>query len=310
MKNFLDISQVPQKSLQSIINEARSMKEKRAGLPNGALDNPMWLDNRIVGLIFEKPSTRTRVSFDVGIRQMGGKSMVLSVNDLQLGNGESISDTAKVLSLYLDMVMIRTTDESKLLDFARYSSIPVINGLTDQSHPCQVMADVMTFEEHKGNIWDKKVVWVGDANNVCTSYIHASVQFGFNLIIASPEQFSPDKSLLTWAKTHGGNVKVSVDPNEAVDNADLVVTDTHLSMHNDIGGANSRLKILHKFQVNKKLMSKAKSDAIFMHCLPAHRNVEVTDDVIDGHQSVVLTAAENRLHVQKSLMKWCFQEII
>ena len=310
MKNFLDISQIPQKSLESIINEARSMKKRRAGLPNGALDNPMWLDNRIVGLIFEKPSTRTRVSFDVGIRQMGGKSMVLSVNDLQLGNGESIADTAKVLSLYLDMVMIRTTDESKLLDFARYSSIPVINGLTDQSHPCQVMADVMTFEEHKGNIRDKKVVWVGDANNVCTSYIHASVQFGFNLIIASPEQLSPDKSLLTWAKTHGGNVKVSVDPNEAVDNADLVVTDTHLSMHNDIGGANSRLKILHKFQVNKKLMSKAKSDAIFMHCLPAHRNVEVTDDVIDGHQSVVLNAAANRLHVQKSLMKWCFHDII
>ena len=309
MKNFLDISQVPIRSLKSIIEEAREMKERREGFSNGTLDNPKWLENRIIGLIFEKPSTRTRISFDVGIRQMGGKSIVLSVNDLQLGNGENISDTAKVLSLYLDMVMIRTTDETKLLNFASFSSIPVINGLTDQSHPCQVMADVMTFEELKGSIQGKKVVWVGDGNNVCTSYIHAAVKFGFNLIIASPEQFSPKKSLLFWAKNHGAEVKVYLDPSEAVKNADLVVTDTHLSMHNEIVEAKSRLQILRNFQVNKELMSKAKSDAIFLHCLPAHRNVEVTDDVIDGQQSVVLNAAANRLHVQKALMKWCFHDV-
>ena len=268
MKNFLDISQVPKKSLESIIKEARYVKNKRAELAKGALDDSAWLGDRVVGLIFEKPSTRTRVSFDVGIRQMGGKSMILSFNELHLGKGENISDTARVLSLYLDMVLIRTSDQSKLLEFANCASIPVINGLTNQSHPCQVMADIMTFEELRGNIKGKKVAWIGDGNNVCTSYIHASVKFEFNLTIASPVELSPNKNLVAWAKNLGAEVEVLEDANKAVYGADLVVTDTHFSMHNETTTANARLEMLRSFQVNEALMVNAQRDAIFLHCLP------------------------------------------
>lgn len=308
MKNFLDINKVSKSSLKSIIEDANAMKKGRAELLNGAPDGQGFMENFIVGLLFEKPSTRTRVSFDVGIRQMGGKSMILSSHDLQLQNGESLSDTAKILSLYLDMLVIRTSDESKLLELASNATVPVINGLTNQSHPCQVMADIMTFEELKGDIKQKKVAWVGDANNVCTSYVQAAVQFDFTLIIGSPFQFAPDQDLLDWAKKLGASVKVVSDPNEAVENADLVVTDTHLSMHNSDLDVNSKLKILRSFQVNQELMNKAKQDAIFMHCLPAHRDVEVSGDVIDGPQSVILGEASNRLHVQKAIMKWCIRE--
>ena len=304
MKNFLDINQVSRESLKAIVEEAKNLKALRARLPQGALDDPIWLENRIVGLIFEKPSTRTRVSFDVGIRQMGGQSMILSTNDLQLGNGENFSDTAKILSLYLDMVMVRTSDEAKLIDFVEHTKVPVINGLTNQSHPCQVMADVMTFEELKGKIRAKKVVWVGDGNNVCTSYIHAAIQFGFYLTIASPPEFSPNSNLIDWAQKHGA-VEILTDPHKAVENADLVVTDTHVSMHDDLSERSFRLESLSKFQVNENLMRRAKSDALFLHCLPAHRDVEVTVGVLDGPQSAVLAAAENRLHVQKAIMKWC-----
>ena len=308
MRNFINIDQVPKRCLKKIIKDAKEFKESRSGLMNGVADSQKILENCIVGLIFEKPSTRTRVSFDVAIRQMGGKSLILSANELQLGNGETIQDTAKVLSLYLDMLLIRTSDEVNLMELVEYASIPIINGLTDRSHPCQVMADVMTFEELKGNITGKKVVWLGDGNNVCVSYIHAAVQFDFELVIASPIEFSPNDCSVAWARNCGASVTVLADANAAVEGADLVVTDTHVSMHNDPSTAKRRLQILQSFQVTEELMRKAKSDAIFMHCLPAHRNVEVTESVIDGPQSVVFQEAENRLHVQKAIMKWCFSD--
>ena len=305
MKNFLDINKIPQNSLKLIIKEAKIIKERRKGQPNGASDHPKWLNDRIVGLIFEKPSTRTRVSFDVGVRQMGGKPIILSASELQLGNGENISDTAKVLSLYLDMVLIRTLDESKLHDFVNYATIPVINGLTNQSHPCQIMADIMTFEELRGCIKGKKVVWVGDGNNVCTSYIHAAGKFDFNLAIAAPEGFLPNNRELTWAKKVGAQVEICKDATSAAQGADLVVTDTHLSMHDKEASVTKRLNALKSFQVDDKVMRQANSDAIFLHCLPAHRGVEVTANVIDGPQSAVFEAALNRLHVQKAIMRWC-----
>ncbi len=305
MNNFLDISKVSKTSLRSIIEEAKTIKAKRQGLRNGDLDSESSLRGCIVGLLFEKPSTRTRVSFDVGVRQMGGQSLMLSALDLHLGDGESVSDTAKVLSRYLDMLMIRTFDERLLLEFAANSKIPVINGLTDQSHPCQVMADIMTFEELRGSIFEKKITWVGDGNNVCSSYIHAAIKFGFNLTIASPKELMPPKSVLKWAKEQGRTINLLRDPKLAVKNADLVVTDTHASMHNDISKSKFKLKELSCFQVNNELMECAKSDGIFLHCLPAHRNIEVTDEVIDGPKSAVFEAAENRLHVQKAIMKWC-----
>ena len=307
MRHFLDINQISKPVLRSIINEAKEIKERRKGQRKGSRDQKSSLDGCVAGLIFEKPSTRTRISIDVGIRQMGGQSMVLSILDLQLSNGENISDTAKVLSSYLDLVMIRTFSEAMMLELASYSSIPVINGLTDCSHPCQVMADVLTFEELRGGIKGKTVVWLGDGNNVCKSYIHAASQFGFTLKVASPKDFEPDPKAIKWANQFGDCVQVISDPNEAVKNADLVVTDTYTSMHDDKLNAKERVEILSSYQVNSELMNRASKEAIFLHCLPAHRNVEVTSQVIDGPQAAVFQAAENRLHVQKSIMKWCIE---
>ena len=307
MRHFLDINKISKVVLRSIINEAIEIKERRKGQRKGNLDEKSSLSGCIAGLIFEKPSTRTRISFDVGIRQMGGQSIVLSTSDLQISNGENISDTAKALSSYLDLVMIRTFSESMMIELASHSSIPVINGLTDCSHPCQVMADILTFEELRGSIEGKTVVWLGDGNNVCKSYIHAATQFGFSLKVASPRELEPDPKAISWANQFGNCVQVISDPNEAVKNADLVVTDTYTSMHNDKLNANGRVEILSSYQVNSELMNKASNEAIFLHCLPAHRNVEVTSQVIDGPQSAVFQAAENRLHVQKSIMKWCIE---
>ena len=305
MRHFLDINQISKTILRSMINDAKLIKKERIGKTNGFLDESRFLDGYIGGLIFEKPSTRTRVSFDVGIRQMGGQSMTFSAIDLQLGNGENIADTAKVLSRYLDFVMIRTFDESVILELASHSSIPVINGLTNCSHPCQVMADILTFEELRGSIEGKKVIWLGDGNNVCASYIHAAAQFGFNLVVASPKGFEPDSKAINWANQFGTFVKLISDPFEAIKNADLVVTDTHTSMHDQKLNLNERFEIFRGYQVNSELMSKASKAAIFLHCLPAHRNFEVTDEVIDGPQSAVFQAAENRMHIQKTIMKWC-----
>ena len=305
MVNFLDLSEISKNKLRKILDSAKKMKFLRKGSKNGIVDKKRHLDGHVVGLIFEKPSTRTRVSFDVGVRQMGGQSIFLSASDLQLTNGENASDTAKVLSRYLDMVMIRTFEEKTILDFAASSSIPVINGLTNRSHPCQVMADIMTFEEARGNIAGKKVVWIGDGNNVCLSYMHAAMQFGFNLIISSPTKFLPLKENFAFVTEHGADVKILSDPFEAVENADLIITDTYFSMHNKDAEADEKLNLFRNYQVNQSLIARAKSNVVFLHCLPAHREIETTSDVIDGKNSMVFEAAENRLHVQKAIMKWC-----
>ncbi|MCK4860566.1 MAG: ornithine carbamoyltransferase, partial [Rhodobacteraceae bacterium] len=252
---------------------------------------------------FEKPSTRTRVSFDVGVRQLGGQTLVLSGSDMQLGHGESIADTARVLSRYVDMIMIRTFDESTLLELAEHATVPVINGLTDRTHPCQIMADVLTFEEHHGPIKGKKVVWTGDGNNVCASFLHAAGQFGFDLTFTGPESLDPEQEFVNFARSKGSIITLERDAEKAVQGADLIVADTWVSMHDD--KASAKHNLLQPYQVNEHLMDQAKGDALFMHCLPAYREQEVTSEVLDGPQSVIFDEAENRLHAQKAVMRWC-----
>jgi ornithine carbamoyltransferase len=302
-RHFIDLSDIDATDLRHMIDDATKRKKLLDGEAHGALDSDAPLGGHIVGLIFEKPSTRTRVSFDVGVRQLGGETLILSSSEMQLGRGETIEDTGRVLSRFVDMIMIRTTGHDKLLSLAASSSVPVINGLTDWSHPCQIMADVLTFEEHKGPIKDKIVTWVGDGNNVAISWIHAAVKFDFELRLACPASLMPSQDALDWAKANNGRISVGEDPNAAVKNADCIVTDTWVSMGDK--DADVRHKVLAPFQVNADLMSKANPDAIFMHCLPAHREEEVTTEVIDGSQSVVFDEAENRLHAQKAIMVWC-----
>lgn len=305
MNHFLDIHTTDATALRIIIDQAHSMKAARVGQPKGTPDAEQPLENHMVALIFEKPSTRTRVSFDVGIRQMGGQSLVLSGNDMQLGHGESIADTARVLSRYVDMIMIRTFEENILHELAEYATVPVINGLTNSSHPCQIMADVMTFEEHRGPIKGKKVVWTGDGNNTCTSLLHAAGQFGFNLVFAGPEALDPAPEAIKFARSKGVNVTIERDVQKAVQGADLVVADTWVSMHDSQSTRQRRYNQLKSYQVNDALMDQAKDDALFMHCLPAHREEEVTSSVMDGPKSVIFDEAENRLHAQKAVMRWC-----
>ena len=271
-------------------------------------DDERALDGRMVALIFEKPSTRTRVSFDVGVRQMGGQSMVLSGNDMQLGHGETIADTARVLSRFVDMIMIRTFDEGVLEEMAEYASVPVINGLTDRTHPCQIMADVLTFEEHRGPIAGKKVVWCGDGNNVCASFLHAAGQFGFDLTFTGPVQLDPEMEFVGLARNQGSTITIERDPIRAVEGADLIVTDTWVSMHDAQSARERRHNMLRPYQVNEALMEAAGQQALFMHCLPAHRGEEVTSSVMDGPQSVIWDEAENRLHAQKAIMRWCLEK--
>jgi ornithine carbamoyltransferase len=254
-------------------------------------------------MIFEKPSTRTRVSFEVGMRQLGGHVVVLNDEASQLGRGESMADTARVLSRYVDAIMIRTDDPRKLTELAQYATVPVINGLTDESHPCQLMADVMTYEEHRGSIADRTVAWSGDANNVARSWVHAAVRFGFRLRMACPTPFRSRGRLLKWVHDQGGEVVFAESPQQAVENADLVVTDTWVSM--GMEEAERRHNELAPYRIDEHLMARAKADALFMHCLPAHRGQEVTAGVIDGPQSVVWDEAENRLHAQKGILAWC-----
>jgi len=305
MRHFLDIDKLDPEDLKGIIAAARAMKDARGEVPKGTPDAEQPLANRMVALIFEKPSTRTRVSFDVGVRQMGGQSLVLSGQEMQLGHGESIADTARVLSRYVDLIMIRTFDEAALVELADHASVPVINGLTDRSHPCQIMADIMTYEEHRGPIAGRKVVWAGDGNNVANSFIHAAGRFGFDFTFTGPAQLDPDREIMDEARARGARVEVVRDPQEAVKGADLVVTDTWVSMHDALSTRERRHNLLRPFQVNERLMAGAKEDALFMHCLPAHRGEEVTDAVMDGPQSVVFDEAENRLHAQKAIMRWC-----
>ncbi len=298
MTHFLDIDTTPKDALRDIISNARAMKTARAGKPKGTPDAEQPLAGHMVALIFEKPSTRTRVSFDVGVRQMGGQTMVLSGADMQLGHGETIADTARVLSRYVDLIMIRTFEEQTLLDMAEYATVPVINGLTNRTHPCQIMADIMTFEEHNGPIKGKKVVWSGDGNNVFASFAHAAKQFEFDLVFTGPPPLDPEPAL-------DGLYTTVRDPNEAVQGADLVVTDTWVSMHDPQSARERRHNQLRGYQVNDALMAKAKDNALFMHCLPAHRDDEATSSVMDGPHSVIFDEAENRLHAQKAIMRHC-----
>ncbi|MCZ0813238.1 MAG: ornithine carbamoyltransferase [Pseudomonadota bacterium] len=305
MKHFLDIHKTDPAELRSMIDNARAMKEARKDRPRGTADEGTPLAGRMVALIFEKPSTRTRVSFDVGVRQMGGQTMVLSGADMQLGHGETIADTARVLSRYVDLIMIRTFDESVLLEMAEYADVPVINGLTDRTHPCQIMADVLTYEEHRGPITGKKVVWSGDGNNVCASFLHAAGQFGFDLTFTGPPQLDPEDEFVGLARKSGSTIQIERDPVKAVTDADLVVTDTWVSMHDSQSTKERRHNMLRPYQVNEALMSHARPDALFMHCLPAHREDEATSAVMDGPHSVIWDEAENRLHAQKAIMRWC-----
>ncbi|TRW97490.1 ornithine carbamoyltransferase [Paracoccus sp. M683] len=305
MKHFLDIHKTDAADLRGIIDNARAMKTARNGRPKGTPDDDQPLAGRMVALIFEKPSTRTRVSFDVGVRQLGGQTMVLSGSEMQLGHGETIADTARVLSRYVDLIMIRTFEEQTLLDMAEYATVPVINGLTNRTHPCQIMADVMTFEEHRGPITDRKVVWSGDGNNVFASFAHAAGQFGFDLTFTGPETLDPEKVWLDYAAGKGRPVTIERDPTKAVAGADLVVTDTWVSMHDPQSARERRHNQLRGYQVNETLMAQAKPDALFMHCLPAHRDDEATSAVMDGPHSVIFDEAENRLHAQKAIMRYC-----
>jgi ornithine carbamoyltransferase len=299
IRHFLDLADVPGDELRAMIAASRAMKARRT-----ASDSPERpLAGRTLAMIFDKPSTRTRVSFDVAMRQLGGDAICLTGQEMQLGRGETLADTARVLSRYVDIIMIRILDEKALAELARNATVPVINGLTKRSHPCQVMADVMTFEEHRGTIRGRTVAWSGDSNNVLASWMHAAQRFEFSLRIATPPELRPRKSLLDWVKTTGAAIRVGDDPDEAVKGADCVVTDTWMSMGDR--DKRQRHNLLKPYQVNAQLMAKAKPDALFMHCLPAHRGEEVTAEVIDGPQSVVLDEAENRLHAQKGILTWC-----
>ena len=298
VRHFLDIDALDTQTLKGLIASARALKNE-----SPSAQSVMLPSTSVLALMFDKPSTRTRVSFDVAMRQLGGQTIVLNSGETQLGRGETIADTARVLSRYIDAIMLRTDAHSKITELAEHASVPVINGLTDYSHPCQVMADILTYEEHRGPIAGRNVVWIGDGNNMVTSWMHAAVRFGFALRIACPKKLSPDPDVLEWAKKEGAEIVVTQDPAEAVAGGDLVMTDVWVSMGDK--NAAERMKLLAPYQVNQKLMKHGEKDAIFMHCLPAHRGDEVTADVIDGPQSVVFDEAENRLHAQKAILAWC-----
>lgn len=305
MTHFLDLHTTAEADLRAMITQARAMKDARRGQPKGAPDATQPLAGRMIALIFEKPSTRTRISFDVGARQMGGEVMVLSGKDMQLGHGESIADTARVLSRYVDLIMLRTFEEATLLEMAEHATVPVINGLTDASHPCQIMADIVTYEEHRGDIRGRKFVWSGDGNNVCTSWLHAAGQFGFDMTFTGPETMDPNWKAVEFARSKGSKVEISRDPMMAARGADAIVTDTWVSMHDPESARERRHNQLRPYQVTEEMMGQGKPDALFMHCLPAHRNEEATSAVMDGPQSVIFDESENRLHAQKAILRWC-----
>jgi ornithine carbamoyltransferase len=299
-RHFLDIDKIPVDTLRALI--ARAIEMKRARAAGETPTKP--LAGRTLTMIFDQPSTRTRVSFDVGMQQLGGYTMMLTGTEMQIGRGETIADTARVLSRYVDAIMIRILDHEMLYEMAEASSVPVINGMTKKSHPCQVMADLMTFEERKGSIAGKTVAWSGDTNNVLTSWMQAAAQFDFTLRVATPKEFAPRDALRAWIEGSGAKIELGNDPHWAVAGADCVITDTWVSMGDEKEAAR-RLNILHPYQVNPALMAQADAGAIFLHCLPAHRGEEVTDQVIDGPQSAVWDEAENRMHIQKAILEWC-----
>ena len=295
-RDFLDLDRVDRATLRHILDLGAAFKRDAR-----IAERP--LDGRILAMIFEKPSTRTRVSFEAGVRQLGGGAIFMTRDDMQLGRGETIADTARVLSRYVDAIVIRTTEEAKLLELAAHATVPVINGLTDRSHPCQIMADLLTFEEHRGAIAGRVVAWSGDANNVATSWMHAAAAFDFELRLACPADLAPEDALLSRVREDGGRIVVTDDPVAAVEGADCVVTDTWVSM--GATDPENRHNLLAPYQVNARLMGHAKPDALFMHCLPVRRGEEVTAEVIDGPQSVIWDEAENRLHAQKGILTWC-----
>ncbi|WP_310620992.1 ornithine carbamoyltransferase [Flexibacterium corallicola] len=302
-KHFLDISELPAGELRKILDGASLLKKRREA--QRGKSGP--LSGRTLAMIFEQPSTRTRISFDVGARELGGEPLMLTGKEMQLGRGESIPDTARVLSRFVDMIMIRMLDHEAVRELAQYSDIPVINGLTKESHPCQIMADIMTFEEHRGPIQGKRIAWVGDSNNVLYSWMQASAKLDFELVVGAPKELTVPQEWLEAVKRQGGNVTITEDPIEAVSGCHAVITDCWVSMGDE--DASYRYNLLSPYQVNDNLMAKAHNEAIFMHCLPAHRGEEVTDAVMDGPQSVVFDEAENRLHAQKGIMAWCLDAL-
>ena len=307
MKNFINISDLDKKDLRKIIDNAKSQKEKRSNLKKSAIDPDVPLSDKTLIMIFEKPSTRTRLSFELAMKQLGGQLLVLNPKESHYGSGdESIHDTAKVLSQYGDIVMMRTQKHKHFLEFSKHLDIPIINGLTNLSHPCQIMSDIMTFEELKGSITNKKIAWLGDGNNIVYSLIEAAVKFNFELAIGCPKKFEPNRKIVKWAKSKNAKILITKNPADAANLADCVMTDKWVSM-GDKGNKKKKKKLLEPYQVNKKIMKLAKTDAIFMHCLPANRGEEVTNEVMDGKQSVVWLEALNRIHVQKSIIQWCLK---
>ena len=303
IRHFLDIWPLESADLRAILDQAHAMKKARAGWPKGKVDPGAPLDGHTLAMIFEKSSTRTRVSFDMAMRQLGGSSITATSNDMQLGRGETVEDTARVLSRYVDAVMIRANDHTEVEAFAEASSVPVINGLTDRSHPCQIMADLQTLEEHGLTLKGARIAWVGDGNNVCASFIHAAPKFGFSLAIGTPARFAPDEDDLEIAAELQGRIELFGTAEEAVAGADVVIADTFVSMGDT--DAERRLQILEPFAVTEELMDLANGGAKFLHCLPAHRGEEVDAEVIDGPASLVFDEAENRLHAQKAILRWC-----
>ncbi len=303
VRDFLDLTDVSGDELGKILEASRQVKGARNGVRRG--EGP--LSGKVLAMIFQQPSTRTRISFDVGMRELGGETIMLTGDEMQLGRGETIADTAQVLSRYVDAIMIRILDHDALLELARNATVPVINGLTRDSHPCQLMADVLTFEEKKGSIAGRRIAWSGDTNNVLNSWMHAAERFDFELRVATPPELQPDADVLKMVRDMGANVLLTDNAEEAAEDADCVVTDCWVSMGDEDSAA--RHNLLKPYQVDDRVMEKAKSDAIFMHCLPAHRGEEVTASVMDGPQSVVFDEAENRLHAQKGILAWCLGAI-
>jgi len=307
MKNFINISDISKQELRKIIENAKLRKEKRSNLKKNAVDLDAPLDGKILIMMFEKPSTRTRISFDLAVKQLGGKSLMLNPDEIHYGSdNENLHDTAKILSQYADIVMLRTHAHKNILEFSKNLKVPIINGLTDLSHPCQIMSDIMTFEELKGPIKNKKIAWLGDGNNVVYSLIEAAVQFDFKLSIACPKGYEPNKKILQWAKKNKGNISVTKNPIEAASLADCIMTDKWISM-GDKSNKNKKKKALKPYQVNKKIMKVTNKDSIFMHCLPASRGEEVTSDIMDGKKSAVWLEALNKIHAAKSIIEWCLK---
>ncbi|GJD34277.1 ornithine carbamoyltransferase [Methylobacterium aerolatum] len=301
-RHFLDLSDFSGDEIRRMLDASADMKAIRR---KGARAAERPLVGKTLAMVFDRPSTRTRVSFDVAMRELGGETLMLTGSEMQLGRGETIGDTAQVLSRFVDAIMIRILDHGQMLELAEHATVPVINALTKHSHPCQIMADVLTFEEHRGPIRGRTVAWSGDANNVLASWVHAAARLDFTLNVASPPELAPPASLVAWAQREGARLNVTTDARAAVDGADAVVTDCWVSMGDD--DESHRHNLLSPYRVDAALMAAAKPDAIFMHCLPAHRGEEVTAEVMDGPQSVVFDEAENRLHAQKGILAWCLE---